>query len=107
MTELSFEAKSIAAAWFFAMKLRTSVLRFEMVEYKPTARAQKGLDDLLAAGFISIEKNRYGGVAYRPLKDMSAIAAPVSQAFLDGKPLPGSNFQLVEPIALASEEAAQ
>lgn len=68
MSELSSDARQVAAAWFGAMPIgRTSHLQFAMVEHRPSPRAQAGLDELQAAGIISREDEPSGGVTYRPL----------------------------------------
>ena len=99
-TDLPIEAKAVAAAWFWMMRHgdRESYLRFGMVESRPSASAQAGLDALVSAGYISQETDR-GSIIYRPLRDMRGIAAPVAAAFLTGAHIPGSKFQLTEPIS--------
>lgn len=63
MSELSDDARSVAAAWFGAMPVSpTSHLRFAMVEHRPSARAQAGLDELVAAGAISVDREETGVV---------------------------------------------
>lgn len=105
---LSIEARTVAAAWFAMMSPKQdSRLQFSMIENRPTAKSQKGLDDLVAAGFISRKiHRRTGAVEYRPLKDMRALTLPLTAAFLDGKPPPGSSFRLVEPINSRREVGA-
>ncbi|MGU3286507.1 hypothetical protein [Methylobacterium mesophilicum] len=68
MSDLSDNARAVAAAWFGMMRPdSTSRLRFGMVESRPSERAQAGLDELQAAGVISREDEPRGAVVYRPL----------------------------------------
>jgi hypothetical protein len=70
-----------------------------MVESRPSAKAQKGLDELVAAGFISRRLDRRSGaVEYRPVKRVKEIGRPIAEAFLEGREFPGARFRLVEPI---------
>lgn len=68
MSDLSDNARAVAAAWFGMMQPDSkSQLRFGMVESRPSERAQAGLDELQAAGIISREDEPRGAVVYRPL----------------------------------------
>lgn len=66
---LSVRAKALAGVWFGLMDVeRNSGVTLHLSVLKPTAQTQAALDELLAAGVISVEPfNRYGGVVYRPL----------------------------------------
>ena len=67
---LSDEAKCVASAWFGMMSPGKGELTFELQGRKPAAWAQKGLNELVREGFVSVEPfNKYGGLVYRPMVD--------------------------------------
>lgn len=72
---LSDDARAVGAAWF-GMGAGKSELIFRMRQGRPTARAQAGLDELVAAKIISREDNFEGGaVRYRALVDCGPLLA--------------------------------
>lgn len=104
---LSIEARCVAAAWFGMMGTvdthPESELRFGMVENRPSAKAQAGLDELVREGYISRENEKRGSVIYRPLKDCRPFLIPMMKASMGMGRFPkGSKFPLTEPIEQAS-----
>lgn len=96
---LSAEAKAVAAAWFGMMPVGSdSHLQFAMVEARPTLTAQRGLDELVASGWISREIDRRGPVTYRPLRDCRPFLNEMMIAVFDETLDPKYSFRLVEPI---------
>lgn len=103
--DLSPEARAVGAAWFGMMRHADSEsqLRFGMVQSRPTAKAQAGLDELVAKGWISRENEKRGAVIYRPLKDCTILLRPLMKATLEGTLKSAMNFALTEPIAPTPE----
>lgn len=67
---LSTCAKAVCGAWFGLMRPGKGELTFSLGQSRPSDQAQAGLDELVAAGIISVEAfNRYGGLVYRPMID--------------------------------------
>lgn len=98
--ELSIEARSVGAAWFGMMRVadEDSHLRFGMVQSRPSARAQAGLDELVAKGWIKRTEERGGAIRYNPLRSFEEIAKPFMKAVFTGKFPKGSGFLLTESI---------
>lgn len=68
---LSDIAKAVAGAWFGSMVPGKGDLTFHLHEARPSDDAQRGLNELVAAGAISVQPyNDLGGLTYRPLVDM-------------------------------------
>lgn len=97
MSDLSDDARAVAAAWFGMSQPGQGHLRFAMVQSKPSARAQAGLDELLAAGIISREDERSGAVTYRPLVSCHEHQVWAMKRLFDGT-AEASSFRLVDPI---------
>lgn len=98
MSDLSDDARAVAAAWFgMSPPDGGSYLRFAMVQSKPSARAQAGLDELLAAGIISREDEPSGAVTYRPLVSCHEHQAWAMKRLFDGT-AEANSFRLVDPI---------
>lgn len=102
---LSMTARAVGAAWFGMMRVADddSYLRFGMVESRPTKKAQAGLDELVAKGWIKRTDERCGAVRYSPLRSFEIIAKPFLKAAFTGKFPKGSVFKLVEPIKRGGE----
>jgi hypothetical protein len=106
--KLSIEARCVAAAWFGMMgTVEThpdSELRFGMVESRPSAKAQAGLDELVRTGYISRENEKSGAVVYRPLKNCHPFLVPMMKASMGMGRFPkGSKFPLTEPMTAPSQ----
>lgn len=87
---LSQDAWSVLGAWF-AMGQWTT-LTFSMQENRPSERAQKALDECVAAGVLTVEPfNKAGGVTYRPAVDIDRRKAMAAARRAKG-------FRLTEPI---------
>lgn len=98
MPDLSDDARAVAAAWFGMCRPGQSYLRFAMVQSKPSARAQAGLNELLAADIISREDEPSGAVTYRPLMDCREHLAWAWKRMEDGT-AERDSFRLVDRIA--------
>lgn len=93
---LSDDAKALAACHFGLMgEIGKSQIVFHMVEYRPTARCKAALEELVAAGILTVERdiNLCGGVRYTLAKDCSEYRRFANRG----------NFAMAEPIP-ASEQ---
>ncbi|MFF9549348.1 MULTISPECIES: hypothetical protein [Bacteria] len=97
MSDLSDDARAVAAAWFGMSQPGQGHLRFAMVQSKPSARAQAGLNELLAAGIISREDEPSGAVTYRPLVSCYEHQVWAMKRLFDGT-AEANSFRLVDPI---------
>jgi hypothetical protein len=96
MESLSDDARAVLGAWFGMAHFRKFSLDFGMVKYKPSDRAQAGLDELVNAGFIErSDLNKFGGVQYILLREFNRAEAikAAGQA---------KDFVLVQPIRPAT-----
>lgn len=65
MADLSDDARCVYTALFGYGRAGSSTLTFHMDESKPTPRTQAALDELVAAGRLTVTPfNKYGGVTY-------------------------------------------
>lgn len=91
MNELSKDAWAVLGAWFGIG--RGCTLTFRMDKSRPTARAQKALDEIVKAGIIKSEPfNKYGGVTYIPIQEFDRRKALSACR-------KARDFTLTEPIA--------
>lgn len=73
MKRLSDTAKA-AGSVFGMMRPGSGELTFAMVEGRPSAKMQEGLDELVAAGAVGRSPlNKFGGVRYVPLMNCSGF----------------------------------
>ena len=95
MTALSDDAKQVAGG-LFSMGSKTRVT-FGMVESRPTARCQAGLDEMVAAGIITRTGLPGGGVEY--------VGSPACREFFGWMMRHAESvdpIRIVEPIEVAS-----
>lgn len=94
---LSHDAQLVGAAWFGLMRPERGELKFHMREYKPTARAQAALDELVEAGLIRREKfNNHGVIRYVPQWNFHSLFTKFVIGRLAGDR--ADDFPLTEPI---------
>ncbi len=75
--KLSADAKFFASSIFYMMPPGAGKLTFQMIESRPSDRSQAALDELVAAGVVSVEPfNSLGGVTYRPLVEFPRAKEP-------------------------------
>lgn len=66
--KLSADARYLGHALFGPMLPGIGKVTFQQTTTTPSPRTQAALDELVAAGLLSVEPfNRYGGLVYRPL----------------------------------------
>lgn len=71
MKRLSNTAKAVGSC-FGMMRPGEGEMTFQMIENRPSAKMQEGLDELVAAGVIRREAlNSFGGVRYVPMMNCS------------------------------------
>ncbi len=103
---LSLDAQRVGAAWFGMMPMSPGKgqLTFHMIECRPTARAQAGLDELVEAGLISVEPfNQYGGFVYKPIWNFEPLGEKWMRKVLAGNA--GDPLPLIEKITLPPSPA--
>ena len=92
MAVLSADALYFAGTMFNMMVPGEGTLIFRMKESRPTARSQAALDELVAAGAISVAPfNQFGGLVYTPLRTFKRPTA--AQAKTAGA------WSITEPVA--------
>lgn len=97
---MSDMAKAVAGAWFGSMVPGKGDLTFHLNEARPSDDAQRGLNELVAAGAISVEQfNNVGGLTYRPLVDMRVQLGWL----LANRSNPVSKTVLTTPLASRAE----
>lgn len=92
---LSKEARALAGVWFGMMDVGRGSVTHHLVEWRPTARTQEAINELLAAGVISVEPlNQHGGKTYRPLVDCMPAFKWMNENITD----PDLKFSLMEKV---------
>lgn len=93
---LSNDAKAVAASFFPHLPSRVT---FHMVECRPGARCQAGLDELVAAGLVTKEpiEGGAGAAEYNAVADLSECHKWQMQRLLSGE-LDKDSFKLWEKI---------
>lgn len=89
----SDDARAVLGAWFgFGGKTKLELM---LRENKPAPRTQAALDELVAAGALSVEPfNQFGGLVYRPLID----TLPYFSWLGENATNPALKFQLMVPV---------
>lgn len=89
LTDLSMDAQYLGRSVFWMMGLRGQ-LRFHNVESKPTARTQAALDELVAEGYLKVEKIGIGHM-YTPLVEFKAPTKKMDNEI-------GKGWHITEPV---------